>query len=320
MICRLVVEIEKYYQNPMDVEFAFYGKELFVLQARPITHLLEVPNRVRCSTLLRIVINPLIHPYAMEWGVYVNLGHIQMLTDPFTPMGYSLFRAVTHLSEKYLLYVNGFIFINIAGFTNNCLLRKVTIRIPCRGCSQLERFETEVDAELAQIVREVYKSDYPYFDHKQAAQAYNGIKRDFVKPLIKGVIRNAWKRASVDDMEKELLSVIEDMMSIADELAKLLEEKEMNVQFHDALKVKFDFFELNVRIKTIVKYLSSSMTKITTILEKNGMKGEEDQLWPLSEGNLAKQMSDNVIRLGRCARTLKKEEELKVIMPMLYEK
>ena len=51
----------------------------------------------------------------MEWGLYVNLAHIQMLTDPFTPMGCSLFRAVTHLSEKYLLYLNGFVFINIAG-------------------------------------------------------------------------------------------------------------------------------------------------------------------------------------------------------------
>ena len=44
-----MVEIEKYYQAPMDVEFAFYGAELFVLQARPITHLLAVPNRARCA-------------------------------------------------------------------------------------------------------------------------------------------------------------------------------------------------------------------------------------------------------------------------------
>lgn len=44
-----MVEIEKYYQAPMNVEFAFYGAELFVLQARPITYLLAVPNRACCA-------------------------------------------------------------------------------------------------------------------------------------------------------------------------------------------------------------------------------------------------------------------------------
>ena len=231
----------------------------------------------------------------MEWGLYVNLAHIQMLTDPFTPMGCSLFRAVTHLSEKYLLYLNGFVFINIAGFTNNWLLRRITISAASRAGSCIERFGTTVDAEMAQIVKEVHKNHYPFFDHTQAAQAFRGIKQEFVKPLVKRVLGYARRRASVAEMEQELLRLMEDMGSVA-----------------DALAVAFPFFEFNVRMKAIVNYIYRGMTKITAILAKNGMKGEEDQLWPLVEGNLAKQMNDSMIRLGRGVRELKKEEEVKV--------
>lgn len=74
------------------------------------------------------MINPLIHPYAMEWGAYLNMGYLQMLTDPVTPMGYSLFRYLSHVSEKYVVYVNGFVFINVAGFMHNKLVRAFVLR------------------------------------------------------------------------------------------------------------------------------------------------------------------------------------------------
>lgn len=43
-ICELVINIEKYYQKPMDIEFSLYNGTLYVLQARPVTHLLSIPN------------------------------------------------------------------------------------------------------------------------------------------------------------------------------------------------------------------------------------------------------------------------------------
>ena len=43
-IVRSAIEIEKYYQKPMDIEFSIYCNELYILQARPITHLLTIPN------------------------------------------------------------------------------------------------------------------------------------------------------------------------------------------------------------------------------------------------------------------------------------
>ena len=43
-------------------------------------------------------------------------------------MGYSLFRYLSHVSEKYVVYVNGFVFINVAGFMHNKLVRAFVLR------------------------------------------------------------------------------------------------------------------------------------------------------------------------------------------------
>jgi len=42
----LVEQVEKYYQKPMDIEWAFSGGKLFLLQARPITTYLPLPEEM----------------------------------------------------------------------------------------------------------------------------------------------------------------------------------------------------------------------------------------------------------------------------------
>ena len=44
-------DIEKLYGKPMDIEFTFYQNKLYILQARPITNLGEVPPRKPCFPL-----------------------------------------------------------------------------------------------------------------------------------------------------------------------------------------------------------------------------------------------------------------------------
>lgn len=38
------MKIEEVYKKPMDIEFAYYHDILYILQARPITHLLAIPD------------------------------------------------------------------------------------------------------------------------------------------------------------------------------------------------------------------------------------------------------------------------------------
>ena len=45
-VCGIACEIEKYYGKPMDIEFCYYQNKLYIVQARPITHLLSVPDRL----------------------------------------------------------------------------------------------------------------------------------------------------------------------------------------------------------------------------------------------------------------------------------
>ena len=49
------MKIEEVYKKPMDIEFAFYHDTLYILQARPITHLLAIPDCIICIYLLIIL-------------------------------------------------------------------------------------------------------------------------------------------------------------------------------------------------------------------------------------------------------------------------
>lgn len=44
-VASVAQDIEKYFGKPMDIEFTFYQDKLYILQARPITNLGEVPPR-----------------------------------------------------------------------------------------------------------------------------------------------------------------------------------------------------------------------------------------------------------------------------------
>lgn len=44
-VASVAQDIEKYFGKPMDIEFTFYQHKLYILQARPITNLGEVPPR-----------------------------------------------------------------------------------------------------------------------------------------------------------------------------------------------------------------------------------------------------------------------------------
>lgn len=43
-IAETATSIEQYYKKPMDIEFCFYDETLFILQARPITRLIPIPD------------------------------------------------------------------------------------------------------------------------------------------------------------------------------------------------------------------------------------------------------------------------------------
>jgi rifampicin phosphotransferase len=82
-------KIQKEYGAPQDIEWAFSGNELFILQSRPITSLFPIP---------RVSFDPLI--------VWFSFGAFQGIVGPMTPLGQeSIQRVVLGVGKKLGLKV-----------------------------------------------------------------------------------------------------------------------------------------------------------------------------------------------------------------------
>ena len=51
-----------------------------------------------------------------------------MLTDPFSPMGTSAIRTIFGLSDRYFVYVNGYLYINVAVLLSKDFIRKTAVK------------------------------------------------------------------------------------------------------------------------------------------------------------------------------------------------
>ena len=71
-------QVAAQYECPQDIEWAFAGDELFLLQARPITTLFPLPRMDPTDDL----------------RVFVSLGALQGVLDPFTPLGQDMLQGM----------------------------------------------------------------------------------------------------------------------------------------------------------------------------------------------------------------------------------
>jgi pyruvate,water dikinase len=76
-------QVEQYYGQPQDMEWAIEEGKIYLLQTRPITSLYPLPER---------------NDQALR--VFISFGHIQMMTDAMKPLALSLFRTVFPLGKQ----------------------------------------------------------------------------------------------------------------------------------------------------------------------------------------------------------------------------
>jgi len=86
--------IEAHFGAPQDVEWCLAGDDLLVVQSRPITTLFPVPEAGDG-----------------EPHVYVSVGHQQMMTDPLTPLGLSVWQLTT---PRPMAEAGGRLFVDVA--------------------------------------------------------------------------------------------------------------------------------------------------------------------------------------------------------------
>jgi rifampicin phosphotransferase len=114
----------RHFGAPQDIEWAWTGRALYLLQSRPITSLYPLPDGLDDAPL----------------QVLISLGAIQGMLDPFTPLGRDVFRlgaariatlgdpAATPRSQLLLLVAGGRLFANVTRLLSNRHSRPVVRR------------------------------------------------------------------------------------------------------------------------------------------------------------------------------------------------
>jgi rifampicin phosphotransferase len=111
-------QLEKVFGKPQDAEWAFDAAgTLWLLQSRPITTLFPIPSLADPADL----------------RVYLEVGHMQGMHGPVTPMGMSVLRAASDKwfesfgvranTDEFVVDIAGRMFLDITGFVRNRRLR-----------------------------------------------------------------------------------------------------------------------------------------------------------------------------------------------------
>lgn len=158
-IAELGVKIEKHYGCPQDIEWCLENGELYIVQSRAITSLFPLPTPNNNDD---------------NAHVYISINHLQVMTDPMSPLGIDLFRDMLPFGknikreEKYkiLASAGGRIYADVSG-----LMRSE--RIKEKSLDLLKN----ADALMAEALGELLKRKN--FDEK-----FNG-KKTNIKPFLK---------------------------------------------------------------------------------------------------------------------------------------
>ncbi len=84
--------LEQLFGAPQDIEWCFHDGQFFVVQSRPISTLFPLPAAI-----------------GEGFRVYVSVGHAQMMTDPLSPLGLSVFQ---RLAARPMLAAGGRLFVD----------------------------------------------------------------------------------------------------------------------------------------------------------------------------------------------------------------
>lgn len=76
-LARIAYRVAAHFGSPQDIEWAWAGRQLYLVQSRPITSLYPLPENVQSD---------------QSPGIYVNFNSIQGVTDPLTPLGIDAIR------------------------------------------------------------------------------------------------------------------------------------------------------------------------------------------------------------------------------------
>lgn len=224
-----------------------------------------------------------------------------MLTDPFTPMGYSTILHIAGVSSKYLLYVNGYLYMDLTGFTESWLFRYITV----------SKFKTMADEELAQIITEIYKKESSDYSHKEGKIAKNGIMHNFFLPMVKLLLKLYRQKYDSAGLEDAIMKVYDEELAVEKKIREV-GASECDDLIQKVYSIPFDAITAMCKMKGFMQFAFRKYEAIIALLKKNGMEAADaERLWKAPVENIANQYNNLIVRLGQLLKQKGLEEKIK---------
>lgn len=164
-LVQIGLDIEKHYGSPQDIEWCMEDKELYIVQSRAISSLYPLPSPLPEGDSLR---------------VYISLNHLQMMTDPISPLGLDIFRLVFRLGNESIkeyrpqivTVAAGRMYADLSGLLKHKLARKILPVLLCnadnlmstalKGLVKRPRFAKDIDRKTkkAPFIKLLYKMPF----------------------------------------------------------------------------------------------------------------------------------------------------------------
>lgn len=275
-ICNVACGIEAYYKQPMDIEFCYYKDKLYIVQARPITKLPQVPD----------ALNPLLNQSNPQWSCWFSFNSIQMIPDPMSVSFLSFMQTAFGISDKYLCQINGYLYINIAG-----ILYAKPIRTKFIGLLQ-----STAEKEIGNCLKEFYENDYAFYKKTMSSKPIRGLFNCVGKTAVKNIIKVMLSKAPAEELIETLNHQVALFLDYARQEIGTGPDDLLNriKGFGDYFLTVFPKFVIPVFIKSIL-----ARSKIAKIAKKYDLGGMDiNDIWGNHTENIAMKLNMMVSRLG----------------------
>ncbi|WP_221393736.1 phosphoenolpyruvate synthase [Dyadobacter sp. NIV53] len=145
---RIGRKIEAHFCQPQDIEWCFADDTFYIVQSRPITTLFPVPE-----------------PDDEQPHVYVSVGHQQMMTDAFNPLGLSIWMLTT---RAHMRTAGGRLFVDITPMLASPVGRETLVNVTLGKSDPLIK-----DALTTIIAREDFMKSLPGYEKETAPDKSN---------------------------------------------------------------------------------------------------------------------------------------------------
>ena len=212
---------ESIYNTPQDMEWACQNDTLFILQSRPITSLFPLAT-------------PL--PQDKDLHVYLSLSHLQVMTEPISPMGIDLLRHLSTIDEAksagdyvFMKAAGGRVYVDIS----HILALKTVGRIVSKVSSNID-YLFHVALETLRS-----RSDFQKRIHRNAKASHT------LRSFALGIVRNAAQNVLYRNPKGQIKAYSEyinmRIIEAQEKLGKAVSEKQKLQTLHEILNFRREF-------------------------------------------------------------------------------